>query len=170
MTHSPSQLERRLRELRYRKAAETCLATVRSLGPRDDEQLSVLDVPAIDTIWPHYISRLRAEHERSVRWPANEATAAQQHLDAIALSVGDLRAVWLALVDGEPVGIELAVGPLLTAGLSYMVTPAGDLMITARDLSSGFCAEFEHLPDLDQYAVAAWGAFALSRAPTNRPE
>jgi hypothetical protein len=55
---SQSPLERRLRENRYRKAAESCANVLDGLGV-SGERRRVVDPNEVDEIWPRYLSRLR---------------------------------------------------------------------------------------------------------------
>jgi hypothetical protein len=158
MMGSQSPLERRLRENRYRKAVESCEHVLDGLGV-PEERRRVVDPNEIDEIWPRYLSRLRGGGDGRQRWPVEQFADVQQHLDQLREATSGMTVLWLALVNSEPVGVEAPADQLLGAGLSYLVSPAGDLMLTSTDLSDGICVERNHLPEGDEYEIVGWGVF-----------
>lgn len=160
MTERSSPLDRRLRKRRYEKASQVCAEILEGIGVIASEYASV-SLDDVDSIWPRYLTRLREGAEAAERWSTTERGVVQNHLDEIADALDGLSVVWLALVDSEPVGVELPAGVLLRAALTYFVSGAGDLMLTTRDTLDGVCVELNHLPTGDEYEVVAWGAFAV---------
>ncbi len=67
--------------------------------------------------------------------------------------------VWFTLVDAKPAGAEVPTEALLDAGLDYLVSRAGDLMLTSTDSSHGLCIELNHLATGDEYEIVGWCAF-----------
>jgi hypothetical protein len=81
-------------------------------------------------------------------------------VDELGDAVGGLPMVWLALVDMEPVGLEVPAEKMLDAALGYFVSPAGDLMLTTHDVADGLCIECNHLALGDEFEIVTWGRFA----------
>jgi hypothetical protein len=159
MMGSLSPLERRLRENRYRKAAESSAQILDGLGV-SEERRRVVDPNEVDEIWPRYLSRLRDGGDVRRRWPIEQFADVQRHVDEVREATSGMTVVWLALVNSEPVGVEAPADELLVAGLSYLVSPAGDLMLTTRDVSDGICVERNHLAEGDEYEIVGWGVFS----------
>jgi hypothetical protein len=156
----PNALQRRLRQTRYETAARSFVNVLEGIGVAASEE-SIVRLDDVEVIWPAYLARLRENAGGAVRWPADEAQTVQRRLDELADALHDVSAVWLALVDSEPVGIETPASALLRGALTYLVSAAGDLMLTTREPRDGICVELNHLPSADEYEVVAWGAFAL---------
>ena len=155
---SPTPLERLLRAKRYAKAVEACERILDGVGVSEDRR-RVLDLSHVDILWPSYVSRLRAGGDTRERWPAGLHEDVLRRIDALRKTASVRTVVWLSLVNAEPVGIEVPADTILGAGLSYLVSPAGDLMLTTRDLAHGVCIELNHTSDGDEYEIVAWGAF-----------
>lgn len=122
-----------------------------------------VEPPALDTLWTAYIASLRVRAPTAQRWPMSGADALQACLNALADTGGASRAIWFTLVDSEPVAFEVEVAMLLRAALAYVVSPAGDLMLTTRDLADGICVELANRESWREYEVVSWGAFALEQ-------
>ncbi|HEV7492927.1 hypothetical protein [Baekduia sp.] len=155
----PSELARRLRVNRYRQAADVCLGVLRGLGV-DESQTRVLDITDTDEIWPVYLERLRAGGEARERWSAARADEVGHRVDELRSVAGSVTMVWLALVDSEPIGVEVQAQVLLDAAMSYLVSRAGDLMLATGDVADGVCVERNHLATGDEFEIVTWGRFA----------
>lgn len=153
---SSSPLQRRLRATRYAKAAKACAEVLNGIGVPAQRGL---DLSEVDELWPRYIARLRAGGDSRERWPADQVDDVRRRIDDMRAATHGLSVVWLALVDAEPVGVEVPANAVLEAGLSYLVSPAGDLMLTTPDLADGACIELNHLATGDEYEVVTWGRF-----------
>jgi hypothetical protein len=158
---SLTPLQRRLREARYTKAWEKCVRVLDGVGLTPSEH-DLIVVAEIDDIWVRYLSRLRGNADTASHWPVDERDLLQDQLDQIADLVEGRPVVWFALVDDEPVGIEVSAESLLREALAYFVSPATDLMITSRDAADGLCVELNHQSWGDEYELAVWGAFVSS--------
>lgn len=152
----PSPLQRRLRTTRYEKAAKACAEVLEGIGVPEQRRVEVSEV---DELWPRYISRLRDGGDARERWPAAQVDDVRRRIDDMREAADGLSVVWLALVDAEPVGVEVPATAILEAGLSYLVSPAGDLMLTTPDLVDGACIELNHLATGDEYEAVTWGRF-----------
>jgi hypothetical protein len=119
----------------------------------------VLDPNEVDEIWSRYLVRLRDGGDVRKRWPVEQLAEVQRHVDEVREATSGMTVVWLALVNSEPVGVEAPADELLGAGLSYLVSPAGDLMLTTSDVSDGICVERNHLAEGDEYEIVGWGVF-----------
>ena len=162
MMDALSPLERRLRERRYETASHACVAVLEGLGLASSD-LRVVALDELELTWSTYLARLRKGSDTAEHWSAAERGAVQLRLDQVSDTLGSLPVVWLALVDGEPVGVEAPSDALLRAALTCLVTGAGDLMLTTRDTADGLCVEFNHLATGDEYEVVAWGVFAYEQ-------
>jgi hypothetical protein len=159
MMEGSSPLDRRLREARYRRGTQVCAQILESIGiPTTD--LTFASLEEIDEIWPRFLQRLREDAASATRFSVEERVELQRQLDNTADTLGGLRVIWFALIDSEPVGVEVAAAVLLRAASVYFVSAATDLMLASRDTNHGISVEFNHLPSGDQYEVVAWGAFA----------
>lgn len=152
-------IERRLRENRYRTAAESCTRVLDGLGV-DEGQRRVLQIDEVDELWPRYLSRLRDGDDASATWPVERFADVQRHVELVRSATAGMNVVWFAYMDSEPVGIEAPSETLLGAGLSYLVSPAADLMLTTKDVANGICIEQNHLAEGDEYEVVGWGLFS----------
>lgn len=145
-------------------AVERCRQVLEGAGVdvRDED---VLPLTEVDRIWPAYIDELRARAGTAERFTAHDNDALQHRLSQIAERVGNGSAVWLALSDSEPVGIEAPAAPLLRAGATYFVSSAADLMLASRSLADGLAVELNHLAAGDEFEIVAWGRFSTSGRP-----
>jgi hypothetical protein len=159
MMGSQGPLQYRLRENRYRKAAESCARVLDGLGV-PEERRRVVDPREVDKIWPRYILKLRAGGDVRKTWPVEQFADVQRHVDEVREGTSGMTAVWIALVNSEPVGVEAPADQLLAAGLSYLVSAAGDLMLTTGDVADGICIERNRLPEGDEYEIVGWGVFS----------
>jgi hypothetical protein len=119
----------------------------------------VIALDEVEEIWPRYLSRLREGGDGRKRWSTERVAEVRSHVEALRERTYDTTVVWLALVNGEPVGMEVPAGALLHAGLDYLVSPAGDLMMTSPDASDGLCIELNHTATGDEYEIVGWGSF-----------
>lgn len=156
IVESSSPLQRRLRAIRYQKAAVACAEVLEGIGVPEQRRLELSEV---DELWPRYISRLRDGGDARERWPADQVEGARCRIGDMRGATHGLSVVWLALVNSEPVGVEVSADAVLEAALSYLVSPAGDLMLTTLDLADGACIELNHLATGDEYEVVTWGRF-----------
>lgn len=153
-----SRLERRLGENRYRQAIESCAGVLDGVGV-PEERRRFIPLDEVEEVWPQYLSKLREGGEGRKQWPAGQITDVRRSVDELRDRASDATVVWLTLVNGEPVGAEVPARSLLAAGLDYLVSRAGDLMLTSRDVSDGVCIELNHLVDGDEYEIVGWGLF-----------
>lgn len=155
----PSPLERRLRAIRYRKATEVCAEVLDGIAV-GEEHRRFLDLDEVEELWPRYLSRLRDGGDRRERWPADQLEDVRHRIDDLRSAASGWTVVWLALVDSEPVAVEVPADAMLGAGLSYLVSPAGDLMLATRHLADGACIELNHLATGDEYEIVTWGGLS----------
>lgn len=153
-----SPLERRFRENRYRQAVESCAHVLNGAGV-PEERRRFIPLDEVEEIWPQYLSKLREGGDGRKQWPAGQIADVRRRVDELRDCASGATVVWLALVNGEPVGAEVPAGSLLAASLDYLVTRAGDLMLTSRDVSDGLCIELNNVVDGNEYEIVGWGLF-----------
>lgn len=160
MTDVRSALQQRLRERRYAKGSQLALAVLESLGVTGVDE-RVLPLDEVELLWHRYLARMHEMSGQTLRWPATDIDAVRAVIDLTCEAVQTTDAVWFALIDSEPVGIEVPAAHLLRVALTMFVSSAGDLMLVTRDATSGICLELNHLATGDVYEVIAWGLFAV---------
>lgn len=153
-----SPLERRLKENRYRQAIKLSARVLDGVGV-PEERRRFIPVNEVEEIWPQYLAKLREGGDGRAQWPARQITDVRRSVAELRDRACDANVIWLTLVNGEPVGAEVPAGLLLGAGLDYLVSPAGDLMLTSRDVSDGLCIELNHVVDGNEYELVGWGLF-----------
>lgn len=154
-----ADLQRRLRERRHASALKESLRALVSVGINSSPQ-DALPLDEVDRIWPTYLEELRSRSSEARRYPVGESAAVREHLRACAERLDGERVVWLALVDSEPVGVDVPANKMLHSATAFFVTRAGDLMLSTRDAMSGICVELDHLEHGDEYELVEWGIFA----------
>jgi hypothetical protein len=150
-------LQRRLRAARYEKAVEASVGALRGIGVPAQRRLRL---PEVEELWPGYLARLREGGDARERWAAGRVEDVRRRVDGMREAMGGMSVAWLTLVDSEPVGVVVPADAVLGAALGYLVSPAGDLMLTTLDLGDGACIELNHLPTGDEYESVTWGRFA----------
>lgn len=124
-----------------------------------EERRQILDLGAVNDIWPQYLSRLREGGDARERWPSDRRDDAKRRIDELGAAASGRRLVWLGIAHSEPIGIEVPADALLEAALDYLVSPAGDLMITSRDVRDGICIELNSVAAGAEYEIVTWGSF-----------
>lgn len=157
---SPSPLERYLRSRRYRMAAEVCAEVLDSIGV-PEQQYRVLEISELDVLWPQYLGRLRDGGDERERWPAEQIEDVRRRIGEVREIMLEEVAVWLALMAGDPVGIEVPAAAVIESALDYLVSPAGDLMLATPRGTDGLCIELNHLAMGDEYEMVTWGRFVV---------
>ncbi len=155
-----SPLQQRLRLGRYHKATRACAEVLDGIGIAEGDR-RFLDLREVEGLWPRYLSRLRDGGDSREQWPLEQTEHVRLRIDELRDAASGVRMVWFALADTEPVGVEVPAAPILAAGFSYLVSPAGDLMLATQDLADGVCIELNHLATGDEYEVVTWGRFSL---------
>jgi hypothetical protein len=153
-----SPLERGLRENRYNQAVESCVRVLDGIGV-PEERRRVIALDEVAEIWPRYLAKLREGGDGRKHRPADQIVDVRGQVEDLRGRAADTTLIWLALVNGEPVGVEVPAALLLGAGIDYLVSRASDLMLTSWDVSDGVCLEFNHLATGDEYEIVGWGLF-----------
>lgn len=159
MTAPSNNLQQRLRVTRYEKATEASAKVLDRIGVGPTHR-RFLELKEIDDLWPGYLARLRDGGDSRERWTSEDVEHVRRRVEGLRDFLAGDPLIWFTLVNGEPVGAEVPAGPVLSAALGYLVSPAGDLMLTSSDLTNGICIEFNHLATGDEYEIVTWGISA----------
>jgi hypothetical protein len=151
-------IERRIHENRYERAVESCARVLDAVGVPEGRRRFIA-LREVEDIWHRYLSKLRDGGDGRRQWPAEQIANVRRHVDDLRDRASETTVVWLALVNGAPVGAEVPADTLLGASLDYLVSRASDLMLTSRDVSDGVCIELNHVSTGDEHEIVGWGAF-----------
>lgn len=158
MTDRSPQLDRKLRERRYREASAAVRSRL-SLAGVAEERFEVLSLEAADAVWPVYVERLRATADDTLSWSAGESDTVQGILDATGRRLNGARVTWLARQESEVVAVEVQAGTILPLALDAFVSSSADLMLTTDGASDGLCLALNHVPLGDEFELTMWGSF-----------
>lgn len=160
MTNRQKLISAKTRERQYSAGCDNATQTLVGIGYSKCE-FSKLALAETVEIWPRFIGRLRLESKHAVHFDADEANRVRELLERVADETPRVRAIWFSLFNQQPIGIELPAARLLRSSLGYIVTFAGDLMLSSRDAKDGICVEQNHAANGDEYELVSWGCFGM---------
>lgn len=159
MTGRDRDLQLRVRKGKGRlQQAEFLLKLSEALG-MDVPKSAFLGLEETDALREKFFDRVKRAQEV---WKSNFRPGDESLWNRIAIirdGIGARPVTLLHRKDDVLGGLRLPAASVLARAREVWSVVGGDLSLTSPDLGDGFCLEFNHYHDHDEYELTVWGGF-----------